>query len=517
MQSEFRIESQFDKEAHNMASNELEVLDPAAPVEKVEEHTASRVLNRRNLMAGFGIAGAAIGAGLVSRRSVKRPSVVEASSFAATFTQTDYLNYLLNIKYLQATLYSFLTQGADIPVQYTVNGTLVRPTYGTFPVNNYPSTAGNAGAAGAATNFNTLPVNGAQITDMLNEIYYDELNQLINLQSLIGTLGTIAITRPSLDLLGTGTVATTGVSSPTSITAKTTAGSPVITPTSLSGLIAGQVVSGPGIPNGTTILSVGSSTVTLSANATATAAAASLTWVTSSGFTITTTTAYTPKVALGVLRILEDVAVTAFAGVAEFLSGSNLTAASQIFAVDGQHAGAIRLAIILQNNATANTVPDLLADSDINPENGNFYSVQADDVAPVDPLSASVAASGPIVATTPVLTSSQEQLASGCTAPFPPVPGTSPSITGCTPTQYQAFFATTGSKTASSSSPPISGFAFARTTSQVLSILYGKLSTTTGITPASPALPSTAVPPISAVVSSGGFFPQGFGGQINII
>jgi hypothetical protein len=499
-----------------MASNELEVLDPAATVEKLAENSAGRALNRRNLMAaGLGIAGAAIGAGLVSRRSVKRPSVVEAASFAATFTQTDYLNFLLNIKYLQATFYSYLTQGADIPANYTVNGTLYRPTFGTALVNNYPSAAGNAGASGAATNFTTLPVNGAQITDMLNEIYYDELNQLINLQNLIGTLGTIAITRPALDMLGTGAVASTGISSATSITAKTTSGSPIITPTSLSGLFAGQIVSGPGIPNGTTILTVGSSTVTLSANATATAAAASLTWVTSTGLSVTTTTAYTPKVALGVLRILEDVAVTAFAGVAEFLSGSILTAASQIFAVDGQHAGALRLAIILENIATAGTVPNLLADSDINDENGNFYRVQADDVAPVDPLSASVAATGPIVATAPVLTSSQEQLSSGCTAPFAPVAGT--SFTGCTPTQYQGFFATTGAGTAASNSPPISGFAFRRTVSQVLSVLYGKLSTTTGITPASPALPSTAVPPLSTAVSSGGFFPQGFGGQINII
>jgi hypothetical protein len=447
-----------------MASNELEVLDPAAKVEKLEDRTAGRVLNRRNLMAGLGIAGAAIGAGLMSRRSVRRPGVVQAASYANTFTQTDYLNFLLNIKYLQATLYSYLTQGADIPAQYTVtatsyiasppvNGTALNattgqyqffPNFAAFPANNYPAaTTGTASAPPAKTVFTTLPQFGSQITDMLNEIYYDELNQLINLQSLIGPLGTIAITRPALDLLGAG-----GTASATSTSVATTA-------------------------------------------------------------------AYTPKVALGVLRILEDVAVTAFAGVAEFLRGASLTAAAQIFAIDGQHAGALRLATILLNNGTAGTVPNLLADSDIDPDNGNFYPVQPDDVAPVDPLSAALAASGPIPSTTPILTSTttQEVLASGCTAPF----ATAGAFTSCTPTQYQGFFDTTGSGTASSSTPPIPGFVFKRTPAQVLSILYGKLATATGIPSAAPSLPSTAIPPLSSVVSTGGFFPQGFGGQINVI
>jgi hypothetical protein len=88
------------------------------------------------------------------------------------------------------------------------------------------------------------------------------------------------------------------------------------------------------------------------------------------------------------------------------------------------------------------------------------------------------------------------------------------TYTSCTPTQYQGFFSTTGAATASSNTPPAPGFAFKRTTSQVLSILY---AAGPGATPASPALPSTQVPPLSTVVSAGGFFPQGVGGQITII
>jgi hypothetical protein len=501
-----------------MASNELEVLDPTATVEKHDDNTARRPLNRRNLMAGLGIAGAAIGAGLMSRRSVKRPSVVEAASYAQGFGQTDFLNYLLNIKYLQATLYSYLTQGADLPGQYTINGTVYYPTFGAFPANNYPTASGAAGALPVAVNFTTLPVNGQQITDMLNEIYYDELNQLVNLQSLIGTLGTIAIPRPSLDLLGQGGVASTSTSSPTTFTAKTTIGSPIITPTSLSGLLVGQNITGPGILTGTTIVTVGSSTVTLSANATATSAAASLSWTSATGLSISTTTAFTPKLALSILRVLEDVAVTAFAGVSVYLTGSNLTAAAQIFAADGLHSGALRFAITLENRATAGTVPDILADSNIDPDNGDFYNIQPDDVAPVDPLSAATSALGPQVNTSPVLTgSSQQVVASGCTTPFTAVGST----TSCTPTQYQGFFATSGAGTAPSSSPPAPGFAFARTPAQVLSVLYGKLAATNGtatiIPSAAPGLPSSGVPPLSSGVSSGGFFGQGFAGQINVI
>jgi hypothetical protein len=410
-----------------MASNDLEVLDPAATVEKLGENSAGRALNRRNLMtAGLGIAGAAIGAGLVSRRSVKRPSVVEAASFASTFTQTDYLNFLLNIKYLQTTFYSYITQGADIPANYTVNGTLYRPTFGTALVNDTLSKVTFTGA------------NAAQITDMLNEIYYDELNQLVNLQSLIGPLGTVAITRPLIDLLGKNTNIAAG-------------------------------------------------------------AAAVASTITSSK-------------ALAQARLLEDLSVTAFAGITEFLTGSNLTAASQILAADGFHAGAIRLAIILQNTATAGTVVDLVGDSDIVPAPGAFYAVQADDVAPVDVGSAS--ASGPGVVATPVQFAATENVINPCTAPIAPFVISGTTYTSCTPTQYQGFFDTTGSATASSNTPPAPGFAFKRTTSQVLSVLY---AAGPGATPASPALPSTQVPPLSSVISTGGFFPQGVGGQITII
>jgi hypothetical protein len=547
-----------------MASNELEV-GPAAPVEKIENDPAGRALNRRNLMAGLGIAGAAaLGAGLVTRRSARRPGVVEAASFGTSFTQTDYLNFLLNIKYLQATFYSYVTQGTDLPAQYTVNSILYRPTFGTAFVNHpFPKIA----FTGA---------NAAQITDMLNEIYYDELNQLINLQNLIGPLGTVAITRPLIDILGTGTTIAA-------------AGSPA------AGTLTGSK-------------------------------------------------------ALAEARLLEDLSVTAFAGVAGYLTGTNLTTATQIFAADGLHAGAIRLAIILQNTATPGTVVDLNSQSDIVPVvPGNFLNVQPDDVAPVDPGVATTSAAGPLATVSPasvatnftasttsgsnvlsvssiaglapgypiagagipggttivaisgttvtisanatatatgvVITYTQPILANitftgtttsgsatitsassitglvagyaiggagipagttilsasgttvtisanatatatavtltantalqltNCTAPIAPYTVNGTLYAACTAPQYQGFFATTGSGTASNSSPPASGFVLKRTPSQVLSVLF---AASPGAAPAAPALPSTQVPPISSVITTGGFFPQGVNGQIAV-
>jgi hypothetical protein len=371
-------------------------------------------------MAGLGLAGAAVGAGLLSRRSA-RSSVVEAASFPTTFGQVDYLNFLLNIKYLQATFYSYITQGTDLPANYVVNGVTYKPTLGTGIVYD---PLGKVTFSGA---------NAAQITDMLNEIYYDELNQLVNLQTLIGPIQASAVSRPNIDLLGTNK-------------------------------------------------------------------------------TSTTATTITSSKALAQARLLEDVAVSAHAGVAEFLTGANLAAVSQILAADAFHSGALRLAIILQNAATAGTVVDLVGDSDVVTSNGGFYSVQSDDVAPVDLGAASV--SGPAVVTTPVLFSATQGVINPCTAPIAPFTVGGTTYTSCTPTQYQGFFETTGSATASSNTPPAPGFVMKRTTSQVLSILYASAP---GATPASPALPTTQVPPLATAIATGGFFPVGVNGQITVI
>jgi hypothetical protein len=679
-----------------MASNESKVLDPAAPVDTLPRNAAGRALNRRNLVAGLSIAGAAmgidaLGIDLFSRWFPSRPGVVEASTTVPTgFNEVDYLNFLLNLKYLQATFYSFVTQATDIPgasqggaapatitavsatattvtvtaannyaanqsgviisgltgVPVTItnvtataatvtvaasnsflagqsvviagltatlagyNGTftvatanatgftfsfasagvastpvpsgatatLSLPLYnGTFTLASATSTnftiaiAGpvlaSTTAAGGAFAVTGIPpytingapylpnlgtnllyeplsaapvfttfVNGAQIIDMLKEIYYDEINQLINLQTLVnaqvpsavtlsGPIGTGAIVRPPMDLLGKNS-------------------------------------------------------------------------------TSTTATTITPQKALAQMRLLEDLSVTALAGVAQYLTGANLTAAMQILAVDGTHAGALRLAIIQwnANNTAANAVIDLVADSDIVPaQAGAFWQVQSDDVAPVDlatpAFATALATGGPQKVTVPVQFSATQNVINPCTAPIipfaevytitsvaattavvtiqaansftsgqtgvvvagltgalaayngtftltsvsstqftyalatagiastPTSTGTATSsasaYTSCTPTQYQSFFATTGALTANGTTP--AGFAFARTPSQVLSVLY---ASSPGATPQAPALPSPNTNPLpaSGTQTAGGFFPTvpsgsagAVGGVINVI
>jgi hypothetical protein len=97
----------------------------------------------------------------------------------------------------------------------------------------------------------------------------------------------------------------------------------------------------------------------------------------------------------------------------------------------------------------------------------------ADDVQPADPGTAALAASGP-------------QLVAGTSNP--PV--------------YAGFFDTAVAANATETVAP--GMAFARTTSQVLTVVYSNY----GVTPIVPAYPTKA---------SGGYFPSGMAGNINTI
>ena len=86
------------------------------------------------------------------------------------------------------------------------------------------------------------------------------------------------------------------------------------------------------------------------------------------------------------------------------------------------------------------------------------------EVVPVDPLSATAAALGPALDT----------------SSSPPV--------------YQGFFATAGTNNATGATP--AGFAYARTFSQVLAVLYGGTATGT---------------------YEGAFYPEGVSGNINVV
>jgi len=271
-----------------MASNEVEVLDPAAPVEKLPETASGSTLNRRNFMAALGAAGvAAAGIGLMS----SEPGAEAQLPAQNGYNQSDVLNFLLNIKYLKATFYAWLTAGVDLPDSLTVgSGAIYAIPQGTV-ANHIPANP----AAGASSKLVPVATASAgspvtqKVLDMLTEIYYDELQQVIDLRNLISSLSVTPINRPALNIQGNMQTINTG-----------TTAAPV--------LVTGYI--------GTT--------------------------------TTVVTFSITQNLALGIARLLEDLSATAFAYAAQYLSGTNLAYATQILASDGLHAGALRL-ICIQN------------------------------------------------------------------------------------------------------------------------------------------------------------------------
>ena len=145
---------------------------------------------------------------------------------------------------------------------------------------------------------------------------------------------------------------------------------------------------------------------------------------------------------LQVARLFEDVGVTAYAGAAASLTGTNATAAAQILAVEGFHTGALRLLAIQQNTA----YPSSLA---------GYVPADGYDIKPADPGTVALAEAGPTTA------------AGG-------------------------FFATLANGTVGQTNS-FNGFAFQRTASQVLAILYGNATSGT---------------------AKGAFFPNGVNGNI---
>jgi hypothetical protein len=163
-----------------MTSNKSEILDPAASVEKLERIAEVRALNRRRLITILGMTGAVAGAGLMSSCSVSPNSA--SSTTAPTSSQISALTFVLNFKYLEATFYSYITQGADL---------------------SSSSTYGGGAITGAPAKLTFSGTYAAQITDMLNEIYYDETNHV---NALRGLLGSAVVARPAINLAAYGTI-----------------------------------------------------------------------------------------------------------------------------------------------------------------------------------------------------------------------------------------------------------------------------------------------------------------------
>jgi hypothetical protein len=165
-----------------MASKEIEVLDPAATVDKLNKIAADRALNRRHFITALGMTGAAAGVGLMS--GCTTTSSVPVATVVGT-GQVDILNFALNLEYLQATFYSYLTQGADLPSTLTANSGAI---------------------TGAPAQLTVTASMTQQTIDLLNEVYFDEVNHVKALQNL---LGSVAISRPAINLAAFGAITAT--------------------------------------------------------------------------------------------------------------------------------------------------------------------------------------------------------------------------------------------------------------------------------------------------------------------
>jgi hypothetical protein len=131
--------------------------------------------------------GAAAGAGLLSGCTSSNSTTSSTTSSSGP-GQTDVLTFALNLEYLEATFYSYITQGADLPSDTTVGSGAV------------------TGAPGAAIAF--AGANAGALTDMLNEIYFDELNHVRALRSLLGIL---VVPRPAINLAALGAITSSNV------------------------------------------------------------------------------------------------------------------------------------------------------------------------------------------------------------------------------------------------------------------------------------------------------------------
>jgi hypothetical protein len=269
---------------------------------------------------------------------------------------------------------------------------------------------------------------------------------------------------------------------------------------SVSGLVVGQPISGTGIPAGTVITVLGTAapfTVTMSNTATATTPVASFLCDQVSGSPILINVSTTAGLAVGqplvgasgipnnaVITAIGTNTITMSQNATYSIAGGQTVTTAQFVTSPAQTTVTSPAMEPIYSGGTVLTSPTLTALSSATTEaltiglgsitisqpatasgfiTATIATTDPYEVVPYDPGTAALAAAGPV-----------------------PDPTSSPA-------EYQGFFATPGSSNASSTSP--AGFAYARTFSQVLGVLYGNTAIST---------------------YEGGFFPIGVAGNINV-
>ena len=165
---------------------------------------ARKTLSRRGFLATAGTAAAAVAVGCNTALPPATPpsTIAPTAGTPPTFSDTDILNFALNLEYLEAEFYLRAATGAGIPAADagTGAGTVV----------------GGSKVLGAAPNTGTAltPLTASQ-QEFINIIAQDEYNHVKYLRAALGSL---AIPRPNIDLLNSfnalATAATVGLAAP---------------------------------------------------------------------------------------------------------------------------------------------------------------------------------------------------------------------------------------------------------------------------------------------------------------
>jgi hypothetical protein len=147
-------------------------------VDKLEQ-LYNKGVSRRNFLAGAGAVGAATALAGCGNTSLP-PATTTTTTGAAAYTDVDYLNFALNLEYLEASFYLYAATGSGLPAASMGTGA------GTVSI----GTAAGL-IAGQVAGLST------QQQQIINEIAYNELSHVNFLRS---ALGSSAVAMPNINI-----------------------------------------------------------------------------------------------------------------------------------------------------------------------------------------------------------------------------------------------------------------------------------------------------------------------------
>jgi hypothetical protein len=145
-------------------------------VEKKLNDLVDKALSRRSFLAGAGSVAAGT---IIAGCSSGTPAPVTTPPVTTTFTDADYVQFALNLEYLEAEYYLYAATGAGLSSTDAGTGA------GTTKVPATPQVQFTA---------------GSPLQQYANEIAQDELNHVRFLRSTLTSLGVTPVSRPAIDL-----------------------------------------------------------------------------------------------------------------------------------------------------------------------------------------------------------------------------------------------------------------------------------------------------------------------------